>query len=151
MASLMFLPVADKIESGTYLLYDCACGTGGMLTVAEETLQQIATAHGKQVATHLYTEDPLVEQPAIGLFAELGWTEAGPPPNACAAGEPRDAGFGRREAKGELVLFLSEREIAELRIHARPALDSRQPAERESGLGVSRGCQSHVEANRVHW
>ena len=33
MASLMFLPVADKIESGTYLLYDCACGTGGMLTV----------------------------------------------------------------------------------------------------------------------
>ncbi|MBV5333039.1 SAM-dependent DNA methyltransferase, partial [bacterium] len=30
MANLMFLPVADKIESGTYLLYDCACGTGGM-------------------------------------------------------------------------------------------------------------------------
>ncbi len=22
---------------------------------------------------HVYTEDPLVEQPAIGLFAELGW------------------------------------------------------------------------------
>ena len=57
MASLMFLPVADKIESGTYLLYDCACGTGGMLTVAEETLQQIATAHGKQVATHLYGQE----------------------------------------------------------------------------------------------
>jgi type I restriction enzyme M protein len=57
MASLMFLPVADKIESGTYLLYDCACGTGGMLTVAEETLQEIATAHGKQVATHLYGQE----------------------------------------------------------------------------------------------
>ena len=57
MASLMFLPVADKIESGTYLLYDCACGTGGMLTVAEETLQQIAKAHGKQVATHLYGQE----------------------------------------------------------------------------------------------
>ena len=57
MASLMFLPVADKIESGTYLLYDCACGTGGMLTVAEETLQQIATTHGKQVATHLYGQE----------------------------------------------------------------------------------------------
>jgi type I restriction enzyme M protein len=53
MANLMFLPVADRIESGTYLLYDCACGTGGMLTVAEETLRQIAKAHGKQVATHL--------------------------------------------------------------------------------------------------
>jgi type I restriction enzyme M protein len=57
MANLMFLPIADKIESGTYLLYDCACGTGGMLTVAEETLQEIAQAHGKQVATHLYGQE----------------------------------------------------------------------------------------------
>src|SRR5216683_2150989 len=53
MARLIFLPVADQIESGTYLLYDGACGTGGMLTVAEETLQQLAAEHGKQVATHL--------------------------------------------------------------------------------------------------
>ena len=65
MASLMFLPVADKIESGTYLLYDCACGTGGMLTVAEETLQKIATAHGKQVATHLYGQEINAETYAI--------------------------------------------------------------------------------------
>jgi type I restriction enzyme M protein len=65
MASLMFLPVADQIESGTYLLYDCACGTGGMLTVAEETLQQIATAHGKQVATHLYGQEINAETYAI--------------------------------------------------------------------------------------
>ena len=57
MANLMFLPVAERIESGTYLLYDCACGTGGMLTVAEETLQQIAKDHGKQVATHLYGQE----------------------------------------------------------------------------------------------
>ena len=42
MAKLIFLPIADQIESGTYLLYDGACGTGGMLTVAEETLQQLA-------------------------------------------------------------------------------------------------------------
>ena len=26
------------------------------------------------MSAHAYTEDPLVEQPAIGLFAELGWT-----------------------------------------------------------------------------
>jgi len=26
------------------------------------------------VSAHAYTEDQLVEQPAIGLFAELGWT-----------------------------------------------------------------------------
>jgi len=41
MANLIFLPIADKIESGSYLLYDCACGTGGMLTVAEETLKTL--------------------------------------------------------------------------------------------------------------
>ena len=40
MANLVFLPVADAIQSGTYRLYDGACGTGGMLTVAEETLQR---------------------------------------------------------------------------------------------------------------
>jgi type I restriction enzyme M protein len=36
MANLVFLPVADSIQSGTYRLYDGACGTGGMLTVAEK-------------------------------------------------------------------------------------------------------------------
>jgi len=51
-----------------------------------------------------YTEDQLVEQPAIGLFAELGWAVAGPPPNAGLAGEPRDAGLLGRETKGEVVL-----------------------------------------------
>ena len=30
MAKLIFLPIAKEIESGTYLLYDGACGTGGM-------------------------------------------------------------------------------------------------------------------------
>jgi type I restriction enzyme R subunit len=53
---------------------------------------------------HAYTEDQLVEQPAVGLFAELGWTVTGPPPNAGVAGEPRDAGLLGRETKGEVVL-----------------------------------------------
>jgi len=53
---------------------------------------------------HAYTEDQLVEQPAIGLFAELGWAVAGPPLNAGVAGEPRDAGLLGRETKGEVVL-----------------------------------------------
>jgi len=65
MANLIFLPVADQIDSGTYLLYDGACGTGGMLTVAEETLQQIASEHGKQIATHLYGQEISAETYAI--------------------------------------------------------------------------------------
>jgi len=65
MARLIFLPVADRIKSGTYLLYDGACGTGGMLTVAEETLQQLAKQHGKKVATHLYGQEINAETYAI--------------------------------------------------------------------------------------
>src|SRR5512136_2645272 len=57
MARLVFLPIADQIESGTYLLYDGACGTGGMLTVAEETLVELAKEHKKKVATHLYGQE----------------------------------------------------------------------------------------------
>jgi type I restriction enzyme M protein len=57
MARLIFLPIASQIEDGTYLLYDGACGTGGMLTVAEETLQELAAEHGKEVATHLYGQE----------------------------------------------------------------------------------------------
>lgn len=65
MAKLIFLPIADKIESGTYLLYDGACGTGGMLTVAEDTLQQLAAEHKKKVATHLYGQEINAETYAI--------------------------------------------------------------------------------------
>ena len=57
MAYLIFLPIADQIESATYLIYDSAIGTGGMVTVGEETLQEIALARGKQVATHLYGQE----------------------------------------------------------------------------------------------
>jgi hypothetical protein len=32
---------------------------------------------------HAYTEDQLVEQPAIGLFTELGWTTVSVLQNIC--------------------------------------------------------------------
>ena len=65
MAKLLFLPVAGEIKSGTYLLYDGACGTGGMLTVAEETLQELAAEKGKDVSTHLYGQEINAETYAI--------------------------------------------------------------------------------------
>ena len=65
MAKLVFLPVADQIKSGTYLIYDGACGTGGMLTVAEDVLQQLAAEHGKEVSTHLYGQEINAETYAI--------------------------------------------------------------------------------------
>jgi type I restriction enzyme M protein len=57
MANLVFLPIENDIRSGTYLLYDCACGTGGMLTVAEETLTAIAKRHNQQVTSLLYGQE----------------------------------------------------------------------------------------------
>ena len=65
MAKLLFLPVAERIQSGTYLLYDGSCGTGGMLTVAEEALQELADDHGKEVSIHLYGQEISDETYAI--------------------------------------------------------------------------------------
>lgn len=51
------------------------------------------------MSTHAYTEDQLVEQPAIGLFAELGW-------QTLSAWEEVFGATGTllRETKGEVVL-----------------------------------------------
>lgn len=65
MARLIFEPVADSIESGSYMLYDGACGTGGMLTVAEETLRDVAAARGKEITTHLFGQEINAETYAI--------------------------------------------------------------------------------------
>jgi len=65
MTKLMFLPIADQVKSGTYLLYDCACGTGGMLTVAEDTLKELAETRGKKISTHLYGQEINSETYAI--------------------------------------------------------------------------------------
>ena len=65
MARMIFMPVKDKIESGTYLLYDGACGTGGMLTVAEQTLLQLAKEQNKEVSIHLFGQEINPETYAI--------------------------------------------------------------------------------------
>lgn len=65
MAKLLFLPVADRIESSTYSLYDGSCGTGGTLTVAEEALQELAEQHGKEVSIHLFGQEISDETYAI--------------------------------------------------------------------------------------
>ena len=65
MAYLIFVPIGDEIQSGTYLVYDGACGTGGMLTVAEETLVKLASDHDKEVSVHLYGQEVNPETFAI--------------------------------------------------------------------------------------
>ncbi len=65
MANLIFYPVADEIRDATYRVYDGACGTGGMLTVAEETLDALAREHGKEVSIHLFGQEVQPETYAI--------------------------------------------------------------------------------------
>ncbi len=65
MARLVFEPISDEIESGTYLVYDGACGTGGMLTVAEDTINEIASSKGKDVSVHLFGQEVNPETFAI--------------------------------------------------------------------------------------
>jgi type I restriction enzyme M protein len=65
MANLIFLPIASQIGNTTYLVYDGACGTGGMLTVAEETLYKLAEQHEKEVSIHLYGQEINPETYAI--------------------------------------------------------------------------------------
>ena len=65
MARLIFEPIVDRLESGTYLLYDGACGTGGMLTVAEATLLELARKRGKEVSVHLFGQEINAETYAI--------------------------------------------------------------------------------------
>ncbi len=46
MTHIIFLPVKDKIVKGTYLVYDPACGSGGMLTEAEHFALEITNRKG---------------------------------------------------------------------------------------------------------
>ena len=46
-------------------LDDGACGTGGMLTVAEDVLQQLAEERGKRVSKHLFGQEINAETYAI--------------------------------------------------------------------------------------
>lgn len=70
MTHILFLPVKDKINKGTYLIYDPACGSGGMLTEAEQFALKITDnkasfrLYGQEVNPETYaicTSDMLIK------------------------------------------------------------------------------------------
>lgn len=65
MADLAFYPVEDQIKDATYSCYDGACGTGGMLTVAQARLLTLASRRGKNVSIHLFGQEVQPETYAI--------------------------------------------------------------------------------------
>ncbi|MGF0108890.1 type I restriction-modification system subunit M [Clostridium sp. SGI.024] len=65
MADLIFMPIADQIMDATYSCYDGACGTGGMLTVAQDRVMTLAKRRNKNVSIHLFGQEINPETYAI--------------------------------------------------------------------------------------
>ncbi len=65
MADIIFEPIADGLLPGTYSLYDGACGTGGMLTVGEDRLKQLAAQRGLSINLQLFGQEINPETYAI--------------------------------------------------------------------------------------
>lgn len=61
MTHLIFDPIKSKIKEGTYLIYDPACGSGGMLTEAEHFALEI----NPKATFHLYGQEVNPETFAI--------------------------------------------------------------------------------------
>ena len=61
MTHLIFEPIKDKIKDGTYFIYDPACGSGGMLTEADEFAKEL----NPNATFHLYGQEVNPETFAI--------------------------------------------------------------------------------------
>ena len=57
LGQLAVEPIKDKITDNTYTIYDGACGTGGILTIAQEEIERIATEEGRRVRTSIFGQE----------------------------------------------------------------------------------------------
>ncbi|MDR3076034.1 MAG: type I restriction-modification system subunit M, partial [Synergistaceae bacterium] len=97
MADLVFLPVADKIKDSTYSVYDGASGTGGMLTVSQERLLDLAGRSGKSVSIHLFGQEINPETYAITRADMLLKGEGGEAENIAYGSTLSDDRFPNRQ------------------------------------------------------
>ncbi len=92
------------------------------------------------MSAHAYTEDQLVEQPAIGLFAELGWRTVSAMEETFGA-----TGTLQRETKGEVVLVSRLRDALQ---GLNPALPAEALTTAIDELTRDRSAMSLEAANR---
>ncbi len=57
MTHLVFMPVADKIKNGTYLVYDPCVGSGGMLTISKQFVTDPEGPVKSKATIHLYGQE----------------------------------------------------------------------------------------------
>lgn len=57
LARLAVDPIRKSLKSDTYTIYDGACGTGGILSVAKEEIDKIAAEEGLKVKTMIFGQE----------------------------------------------------------------------------------------------
>ena len=57
LADLAVVPIADRLCDTAYRIYDGACGTGGILTIAQERIKQLASERGKNASILIYGQE----------------------------------------------------------------------------------------------
>lgn len=57
LADLAVVPIKDKLTDNTYHIYDGACGTGGILTIAQEEMERIAKEQGKNIKVSIFGQE----------------------------------------------------------------------------------------------
>ena len=88
MTHLVFLPVKDKIQQGTYLVYDPCVGSGGMLTIAKNFILNPDGLIKSKATVHLYGQE---STPFIYATCKSDMLIKGEDPNKIAYGSTLSA------------------------------------------------------------
>lgn len=88
MTHLVFLPVKDKIQQGTYLVYDPCVGSGGMLTIAKQFMLNPDGLIKSKATVHLYGQE---STPFIYATCKSDMLIKGEDPNKIAYGSTLSA------------------------------------------------------------
>lgn len=101
MTHLVFLPVKEKIQQGTYLIYDPCVGSGGMLTIAKDFIQNQEGLIKSKSTIHLYGQE---STPFIYATCKSDMLIKGEDPDKIAYGSTLSAYGFDRELKFDFML-----------------------------------------------
>jgi type I restriction enzyme M protein len=101
MTHLVFLPVKEKIQQGTYLIYDPCVGSGGMLTIAKNFIQNQDGLIKSKSTIHLYGQE---STPFIYATCKSDMLIKGEDPDKIAYGSTLSAYGFDRELKFDFML-----------------------------------------------
>jgi len=101
MTHLVFLPVKDKIQHGTFLVYDPCVGSGGMLTIAKNFMLNPDGLVKSKATVHLYGQE---STPFIYATCKSDMLIKGEDPNKIAYGSTLSAYGFDNELKFDFML-----------------------------------------------